>query len=229
MQIRFQSEPAAKRSDDCQCIDCDCDPCRCDKELTLKNFAPLAVDDRTSSELERLEGRVTELERTAIDVGQAEEIAKRISTKVAEDVIERYVTKLQLGIRSSGGEVRSETVRFTDPSRSQSFQLAPGESLYSYTDLHTGQVVRIGAPRQQVAIQTGSAPVHSWVTPIAELRMQEAPIAVPRRVYVRPVVEQIPIGDGPIRRSVIGGRVIGGWPIDRSDSCRIVNGQRVCD
>ncbi len=40
------------RSDDCQCIDCDCDPCRCDKELTLKNFAPLAVDDRNNFELE---------------------------------------------------------------------------------------------------------------------------------------------------------------------------------
>jgi hypothetical protein len=196
---------------ECDCENCQCDPCECKKADLLESSPQI---DR----LVALERRVAELERTSIDATEAREIA----TEVAEEVYQRYASKLSVGIQTANGGTRAETLSFDRPDQSHRIVLAPGETLLGYQDA-TGGWVSVGTP----AAIAASQPAQSWITPAAEFRSYSAPVYQRRAVYVRPVVEATPIGTGPVVRGVYQGRRF--QPLQRVQSCRMINGQKVCN
>lgn len=217
-------EPVAAESqptEACECEDCKCDPCTCGTKEPLQLGAiGSSVSSRQVSQFDNLEKRVAELERTSIDATEARQIA----TEVAESVYQKYAAQLRVGIQSQSGTSRSQMLQFDRPDQSQRIRLAPGERIVGYQDIATGRWVHIGQPAQVFTPASSVSPIQSWLTPDAEFRSYSAPAQQFREVHVRPVVQTIPYGSGPIRRAVLG------RPLMQSGgSCRMVNGQQVCD
>lgn len=194
------------------------------------------LESRSSSDtdtawMRTVERRLADLERTSIDAAEAEEIAER--------VVKKYIKQLQVAVNTADGGQRVETVRFRSSSDSYGFNLAPGETLSSYTDPVTGQVVRCDVPTQVVRTASYSQPVPVVQTPFVEIRSQPLPVSQVRRVAMRPVVMRVsqPVvsSSGSVyqTQSAMAARSgLFGRQVTRSTArtCRIdANGNRVCN
>lgn len=192
----------------------------------------VGVDDtelatvESSSRLDDIERRIEELERTSIDAKEAEEIAER--------VVQRYVKQLRLAINTPTGGQRIETVNFQSPTDVKQFQLGPGETLSSYTDPYSGNIVKIGAPTTQVVSTSFSEPVPTWSTSEVVIQSQPAPVTTYRTYAMRPRLQTFTSSTPTstarttYRRGLFG-RQIARTVASPNATCRMVNGRVVCN
>ena len=206
---------------------------------TFKSMIDDIVDNNTEPDLEveafqraensridDIERRLEELERTAIDAKEAEEIAER--------VVQRYVKQLRLAINTPSGGQRIETVNFQSPTDVKQFQLGPGETLSSYTDPYSGNIVKIGDPTTQVVSTSFASPVPTWSTSEVVIQSQPAPVTTYRTYAMRPRLQTFTTSTPTTtarttyRRGLFG-RQIARTVASPNATCRMVNGQVVCN
>lgn len=186
----------------------------------------VATASPSSSRLDDIERRLEELERTAIDAAEAEEIAER--------VVQRYVKQLRVAINTQSGGQRIETVDFGSPTDVRQFQLGPGETLSSYTDPVSGNVVKIGTPTTHVTSQVFSQPVPTWSTSEVVIQSQPAPVTTYRTYAMRPKVQTFTSSTPTAQtrttyRRGLFGRQVARTVASSNATCRMVNGQVVCN
>lgn len=189
------------------------------KEDTL-SASSVDCDNR----LDDIERRLEELERTSIDATEAEAIAVR--------VVQRYAQLLRVAIDKPTGGQRVETVQFSSPTDTRQFQLSAGERISSYTDVQTGQTVRVGEPTTQYVSSAFAAPVPTWRTSHIVMQSTPAPVTTVRTFAVRPVVQtfQSPTTQSTTtyRRGLFGRQNMR-TSTGAGSTCRVVNGQVVCN
>tara|TARA_A100001391_G_scaffold126198_1_gene86310 strand:+ start:252 stop:941 length:690 start_codon:yes stop_codon:yes gene_type:complete len=192
------------------------------EELQTNSIDDLLESRSAPSPYEDILRRLDRLEATAIDAQEAEQIAER--------VVMTHIKAIRIAINTADGGQRIATKTFTSPTDTQGIQLNPGESLASYTDVTTGQVVQVGPPTTTVRVQRYADPVPVYQTPAVEFRSQPMPVSEVRQVYMRPNVQTYstaPRTTTSYRRGLFGRQI----PIrtTSNQTCQMVNGQMQCN